>query len=97
MREAATTAYLFDAAWSGTRHAAVGRGGVILTSSDAVNWTRRPSPTARDLFSIVRSDNRFVAVGDAGTIITSSDGLNWSEVAGSPTSNWLYRIAADSS
>ena len=64
---------------------AVGNAGSIITSSDGINWTVRPSPTSSDLTGIVYGKNVFVAVGSSGTIITSSDGISWT-LQSSPTS-----------
>lgn len=56
----------------------VGAYGVILTSSDAKNWTPRTSGTDGNLNKIiyVESLNLFVAIGSSSGV-TSSDGINW--------------------
>jgi hypothetical protein len=55
----------------------VGDSGIILTSPDGVNWTKRASGTTRCLRSVVFGADRFVAVGDETTILSSIDGLLW--------------------
>lgn len=58
---------------------AVGDGGTILTSTDAMRWSRADSPTTRGLFAVARGLDSFVAVGDGGVILTSRDGISWQE------------------
>ncbi|RPH85421.1 MAG: hypothetical protein EHM75_09765 [Desulfobacteraceae bacterium] len=53
--------------------AAVGNGGLIVTSDNGNDWTRL-NP---DLLSIAFDRGRYVAVGTWGTIRTSADGVNW--------------------
>ena len=55
----------------------VGSTGVILTSSDSINWTSRTSGTTNLLLGTSYGNNTFVTVGDSGTILTSTDGTNW--------------------
>lgn len=63
--------------WSGEQLIAIGEKGMLLTSSDGINWQRQYSPTSHDLYSMAYSGNLFVAVGDSGTVIASSDTVNW--------------------
>ncbi len=79
---------------------AVGPGGLVASSVDAVNWTVAPTvmdhaqtPAAVDLNGVVYAGNRFVAVGAGGNVATSTDGSNWS-VAATATTQWLNAIAA---
>ena len=70
---------------------ACGGGGTILTSPDAVQWTKRPAPTTNFLSSVEAFPGGMVAVGKHGTILTSSDAMNW--VARTiATTNWIYRV-----
>ena len=57
----------------------VGYNGLILTSSDGINWTSRTSGVTIVLNSIIYSSelNMFVTVGNGGIILTSNDGINW--------------------
>ncbi len=66
-------------------YAAVGDFGVIMTSSDGVNWSVRQSGTM-NLNSVAYGAGRFVAVGNGGRILRSStkaaDGYaSWSEIS----------------
>lgn len=56
---------------------AVGDTGTIMTSSDGMSWTVRPTPTSYDLNGIAYGNDTFVAVGDSGTILISPDGIEW--------------------
>jgi hypothetical protein len=68
-------------AWSGETIVAVGEklsgGPVILTSTDATEWTERDTPVSGRLWDVTWSGDQFVAVGDSGAIITSADGISW--------------------
>lgn len=61
-----------------------GMNGIILTSSDGINWTgRTPEDTnLTDNFNyfqaIAYGNNKFVTVGSNCGIIVSDDGINWS-------------------
>lgn len=67
--------------------AAVGAGGVIFTSPDAISWTGQSSPVSTNLNAVAgyaaNQNNattpglRWVAVGDGGTAVYSTDGINW--------------------
>ena len=59
---------------------AVGREGLILKSSDGVNWEKMTSGVSEDLFDVsyCKVKNCFYVVGDNGIILTSTDGINWS-------------------
>jgi hypothetical protein len=72
--------------WSGTGLVAFGDG-VILTSPDGIQWTRRSLP-ADDLHveAVLWTGERFVAAGRGGmypsthpAILTSADGVTWTE------------------
>ena len=56
---------------------AVGRGGLILTSSDGTTWTSRTTYTTSDLEDVTYGNSKFIAVGEYGTTVTSSDGITW--------------------
>jgi hypothetical protein len=62
---------------------AVGRdevgNGVVMTSPDGVNWTRRSVETRNSLSAVAYGGGTFVAVTDQGNIFTSTspDGANW--------------------
>lgn len=63
---------LEDAAWSGTRWAAVGPSG-IESSEDGASWTPRNSWVVD---TVAWMGSQFVALG-AGGVVTSPDGLDW--------------------
>src|SRR5882762_4176671 len=56
---------------------AVGTGGMIMTSKEGMEWTRRESGTIARLHAVAFGDGQFIAVGDSGTILGSVDGANW--------------------
>ncbi len=75
---------------------AVGDGGTILTSTDAITWTARTSNTTANLrglivlpqvFPLPAGLARIVAVGDGGTIVTSEDGITWTARTSTVTAN----------
>lgn len=80
------------ATYGNAKYLAVGVGGVMLSSSDAVTWTSVSSGTTNNLNALASSVyGRFVAVGEKGTIIVSTDGMNWT-TANSGTTNDLFGI-----
>lgn len=67
---------------------AVGDGGAILYSDDAINWHQSGvGVTTNNLHDIAYASGAFVAVGDSGTILTSGDGVNWSVNQSALTAN----------
>lgn len=68
---------LNDLCYDGTKYIAVGDNGTIMTSFDAVSWTRQSAPTSFDLYGIARANGTIIAVGEAGTILKSGDGIFW--------------------
>lgn len=80
---------------SGTLAVAVGNGGKIFTSTDAINWTAAASSgTAENLYGVALSPTGlWLAVGAHGTILTSIDGANnW--IAQSYGTDTLRAVAA---
>lgn len=80
-------------AWGGGTYVAVGDGGTILVSTDAVKWERVVSGTDRALTDIVYGDGFFVAVGLAGTILRSADGRTWTAHGEGNVTQGLYGVA----
>ncbi|HEV2456499.1 MAG TPA: hypothetical protein VGY98_19710 [Verrucomicrobiae bacterium] len=83
------------------RYVAAGSQGLILTSTNAVNWTaiNTGAPynfNGADAGSVSITtggnhvENIFVVVGDSGTIMTSTDGLGWTV----RSSGTFFRLAA---
>ena len=60
-----------------TQWFAVGNNTGILTSPDAVTWTRLPVPAANWLNATGYGAGRYVAIGDQGYITTSLDAVTW--------------------
>lgn len=56
---------------------AVGEGGVIHTSTDAITWDAGQRPVVSTLNRVAFLNGEFIAVGNSGTILTSPDGLTW--------------------
>lgn len=77
------------AARFGNYYMAAGAAGTVLTSPDAITWTKQVSGTTSDLNGIAtNSAGQYVAVGANGTLMTTSDGVRWGTAA-SGTSNSL--------
>ncbi|MCD6050524.1 MAG: hypothetical protein K0Q55_1927 [Verrucomicrobia bacterium] len=55
---------------------AVGAGGSVFVSPDAITW-QRLTGSWRNLNDVVRGGDIIVAVGDSGDIMTSEDGASW--------------------
>jgi len=53
--------------------------GIILTSSDGIDWIIRGSGTLYTLTGIVWANGQYVVVGTSGTVLTSPDGINWTD------------------
>jgi len=62
----------------------VGSGGVVLTSSDGLNWTQQTSGTAMNFYSVIWAGDQFVAGGtnSSSTTLTSPDGITWTAQTG---------------
>jgi hypothetical protein len=67
---------------------AVGANGIILTSTDGINWTNQKSNSSYDLYTVTSGNGIFLAGGgeiddsnldikDNGILLQSSDGVNW--------------------
>lgn len=74
-----------------TLFVATGAQGTVLTSPDALTWTRQSTPTPRFISSVAAGPSQWVAVGEAGTIWTSSDARTWIPQS-SGTDHWLWRV-----
>lgn len=68
---------LMDVKYLNGNFVAVGGAGTILTSSNAIQWTRRDSGTAMDLYGVAYGNGMFVVSGANGQVCTSSDGISW--------------------
>lgn len=61
------------------KYVMVGDNGNIMTSTDAINWTVRTSPTISTINDIIYNGSKFIAVGNSGTILVSSDAITWTK------------------
>lgn len=77
---------------SGSTLVAVGDRGRIITSTDGVNWTTRPTTVTTTLRGVAAGPTGFVAVGDFGTILQSADGTQWSPAPSVPTTARLNAV-----
>ncbi|MFZ9746201.1 MAG: PKD domain-containing protein, partial [Opitutaceae bacterium] len=64
-------------------------GGLLLTSADALNWTRRNSGVSVSLRAAARGADTWVVVGNNGRIVTSPDGATWTTRPSGVTGNLL--------
>jgi YVTN family beta-propeller protein len=73
----AASGELLSVTTDASRFVAVGRGGLIRTSTDGEIWTTQTSGTTQDLNQVAWLNGQFIAVGQAGTLLSSPDGLSW--------------------
>lgn len=71
---------------------AVGRNGVIVSSTDGVSWTSVSSGTSKWIKAIDYSNQSFKAVGWEGVYLTSTDGQQWNEQNLATTNDYHYDI-----
>ncbi len=71
-------ATIFASVQGGNQTVFVGGAGMIATSANRRDWTRRASGMILALYSVAYGAGRFVAVGEQGTILSSVDGAAWS-------------------
>ena len=79
-RAATTTTITIPTTTTTTTPAAyvvVGRGGLVLTSSDALTWTAQTLSPAADLLAVTPIYSQFLAVGAGGAVFNSQDGTTW--------------------
>ena len=89
-----TSSNLFGVAYGTSTiapYVAVGTGGILVTSTDAVTWTSRTRRTLSQLNdSVYGSDiGLYVIVGNSGNIYTSTDGIEPIAVTSGTASNLL--------
>jgi photosystem II stability/assembly factor-like uncharacterized protein len=74
---------LYSVTYGDSQFVAVGGGGTVLTSTDAVTWTIQNSGTTHGFTSVAYGNEQYVAVGQFvsawsfGMIFTSTDGISW--------------------
>ena len=64
----------------GAQLTAVGSNGRVLSSTDRVTWTARPTGVVETLTSVASNGSTLVVTTERGRIFHSADGGNWSEV-----------------
>ncbi len=68
----------YSVRYAGGQYVVVGNNGLILTSLDGINWTKRTAVTPNTLFDVAYGNGKYVAVGYTGTMIESRDGgVTW--------------------
>jgi len=87
----ASSADFYDVSYGQGLFVAVGTGGAIYSSSDAVTWTVRTPPNTPNYTDIAFANGVFVVVGATTAsgnppIARSTDGINWSTPTTSPAS-----------
>jgi hypothetical protein len=100
-RKIESVPWLRDVAWNGSLLVAVGseqfgRGLVIETSSDGMDWHQEQVPEGLlgSLYGVTWAGAQFVAVGDDSAIITSQDGHSWKKIQGQAYMPLLYSVAS---
>ncbi|MEN9813273.1 MAG: hypothetical protein RL479_1959, partial [Verrucomicrobiota bacterium] len=81
-------------AYDGTRFAAVGAGGSILTSVDGATWVTRTSGTAERLDGILWTGSAFEVISNTGKFLRSTDGgATWSAPVAGSAPAWIEGMA----
>ena len=68
---------LYSTIYSNGTYTAVGEAGVVVTSTNALDWYALDTPTGNTLWSICQGPGSLVAVGDYPTILRSTNGSTW--------------------
>jgi len=68
---------------------AVGNGGAIFQSSDAVSWTPVTSGVTNDLNAVTYGQGRFIVVGKGGFMLSSLDNVTYTSIASGTTNDLL--------
>jgi uncharacterized protein len=89
---APTFAAVEDLFWSDGQFIAVGRDGLVLTSTDGSEWSAQRTSGLLSLKSVTRGAGQFAALTDSA-VLTSTDGRAWTERLGAPPGTILKRIA----
>jgi hypothetical protein len=71
---------------------AVGGGGCIYTSTNALDWAQQTSGTGAELRAVAFGNGKYVIAGFGGTILTSTDSINW-KISTTGNGNNLYGAA----
>lgn len=76
---------------------AVGDGGLIYTSPNGEDWTKRDAGTVvGNLHGSIYANGKFVSIGSSAWILTSIDGTSWIPVTGTTNLyNYLHGVSFD--
>jgi photosystem II stability/assembly factor-like uncharacterized protein len=74
-------------AYAGDRWIAVGTGGAMRTSPDAVVWTRQNATLTVGLNAFAYGNGLYAVVGNTGKIATSANSVTWTERTSGVTTN----------
>jgi hypothetical protein len=88
-----TSEEILAGAYGAGRYVFVGRGGTIVTLTDAHTWETVASGTSEDLAGVGWVGDGFVAAGASGTVLASKDGIAW-EARSVATRSDLRGVAA---
>jgi hypothetical protein len=72
-----TSATLKSVAYGNGRFIAVGNNGIIVSSTNGVDWALQTSGVSRQLKTVAFANGRFVIGGNSGLILWSDDGEQW--------------------
>lgn len=72
--------YLTHILFDGTKFVAAGNYGLIVTSTDGINWTVVSHGGALNTINVL-PDGRLMAAGEGGQMLFSVDGSNWTELS----------------
>lgn len=75
-RQTPTSVDLQSVAYGNGIYLAIGGNGIVLRSTDAINWSASNAGT-QYLSSVTFAAGKFVAVGDGLSVLVSTNGLNW--------------------
>jgi hypothetical protein len=79
-------------AFGAGRFVAVGKSGIMFTSTDGTTWTAVSSGTGNDLYVVRYDHGQFVAAGALGTFLISTDGVTWQNVSLASESSSVYGL-----
>lgn len=78
LRTSGTTSSLNAVTFAGGKYVAVGNGGAIVYSTNAITWTTATTSISQDLNAVAYDGSVYVAMGANGVVLTSSDAITWS-------------------
>lgn len=81
-----------DIIWNGKTWVAVGNTGLVLTSSNGIQWQEiSAGAPLTEFWDIAWNGEQWIGVGNKGSIVSSTDGINWQKQA-SPTHLSIHTI-----